>query len=302
MTPPTRLSDGAQTPAEHQIALAASVEASPLRADGWDDLMARAVLARPPVARLIPAFVLSFMCGVGLVVALRPVQPPPSPGTVVLATAASRWSSPAPNEVTLQSGRLWMTTPSDEPLLIRTPDVVLEVTRSRFLAEVVSGGTTIQVDEGQVVLRANEVVRVVRSGESLTWPPAPVIPGPLLELAPASESRCSSLDATASRACLRSEADGNSLAAQAALYELGVAEVKRGALEEGLQVWRESLERFPGGVLHPEVRLALLIELVKARRFSEAREAATDFELQCAADPRLLAVASLRRALPPGRP
>ena len=101
MTPPTRLIDEAKTPAEQQIALAASVEAWPLRPDGWDDLMARAVLARPPVTRLIPAFVLSFMCGVGLVVALRPVQQPPLPGTVVLATAGSRWSSPAPNEVTL---------------------------------------------------------------------------------------------------------------------------------------------------------------------------------------------------------
>lgn len=298
MTSPRRLIDEANTPAERVIAQAASVAPQPLRADGWDELMSRAVTAPHRPARLVPMFILSFAVGLGLVLLRRPEPPPQRPvATVVLVSADARWSSTAPEEVVLQAGRLSVTSPSGAPLRVRTPDAVLEVSRSRFLAEVTSGGTMIRVEEGEVVLRANGVRRVVRAGESLLWPPAPVIPGPLLELAPAAESHCANLPPDARRECLQREAADSSLGAQAALYELGLFQAEQGELEAGLRAWRESLERFPEGVLHPEVRLALLIELVKARRFAEAREVARDFETHCAGDPRRPDVESLRRAL-----
>lgn len=209
----------------------------------------------------------------------------------------SRWSADSPQEVTLQSGRLSVTTPSAAPLRVRTPDAELEVTRCRFLAEVVSTGTSVWVEEGEVVLRSGGVVRVIRAGESITWPPNLVIPAPLLEASPASDSHCA-LSGAETRTCLRGEASGTSLAAQAALYELGNLEVKEGQLDAGLEVWRESLARFPRGVLEPEVRVSLLIAMVRARRFSEARLAAQDFEAHCSGDPRIVDVRVLQRALP----
>ena len=180
---------------------------------------------------------------------------------------------------------------------MRTPDAVLDVTRCSFLAEVASGGTTVWVEQGELILRANQTVRVVHAGELLTWPPSPVIPGPLLQIPLATDSRCATLVLGPRRACLQSEATGNSLEAQAALYELGTLETSQGQLNAGLRAWRESLARIPQGVLHPEVRLSLLIELVKARRFADAREAARDFETHCEDDPRIGDVESLRRAL-----
>ena len=173
-----------------------------------------------------------------------------------------------------------------------------EVSRSRFLAEVVAGGTMVRVEEGEVILRAGSVTRTIKAGESLTWPPAPTIPTQLLEAPPAPESSCGSLGLEARRECLRREATSDSLQAQAALYELGLVEARQGALDASLRAWRESLERFPEGVLHPEVRLAVLIELVKARRFADAQEAARDFEAHCAGDPRRADVEVLRQQLP----
>lgn len=296
MNAPRRLIDEAKTPAERVIAQAASVSPHPMGMDGWDDVMALAVTRRQGIARLVPAFILSFALGMGLVLLQRPAPVVPL-GTVAHATPETRWSSPAPDEVVLQAGRLSVTTPSGFPLRIRTPDAVLDVTRSRFLAEVVSGGTTVWVEEGEVVLRAGEIVRIVRAGQSLVWPPAPVIPAPLLVVAPAIDSRCATSSAEARRACLQAEARGDALEAQAALYELGNFEAKQGELDAALRAWRESLERFPQGVLQPEVRLAMLIELVKARRFEAAREAARDFEAHCQNDPRVGDVESLRRGL-----
>lgn len=296
MTPQPRFADKATTEAERTIAQAASVAPHRLKADGWDDVMVRAVTSSPNRAALLPAFFLSFALGVATVLMLKPVQPAP-PATVAHATAGTRWSSKTADEVVLESGRLSVTTPSGAPLRVRTPHCELEVTRSRFLAEVLPGGTTLWVEEGEAVLRSNGTTRVVSAGQSLTWPPAPVIPTPLLALAPPLESRCASRTPLETRACLRNEAAGASLEAQAALYELGSFEVEQGALDDGLHAWRESLERFPKGVLHPEVRLALLISLVKARRFSEASAAASDFETNCAGDPRAADVKALRRQL-----
>jgi hypothetical protein len=296
MNAPRRLIDEAKTPAERVIAAAASVAPQPMRSDGWDDVMALAVTRQQSVTRLVPAFVLSVALGIALVMLSRPVPVAPT-GTIAHASAGTRWSSVAPDEVVLQSGRLSVATPSGAPLRVRTPDAVLDVTRCSFLAEVVAGGTTIWVEQGELILRANDTVRVVHAGESLTWPPSPEIPGPLLQLPPATDSRCATLAPGPRRACLQTEAAGSSLEAQAALYELGTFETSQGQLDAGLRAWRESLDRFPEGVLHPEVRLALLIELVKARRFADARDAARDFETHCAGDPRLGDVKSLQRGL-----
>ena len=180
---------------------------------------------------------------------------------------------------------------------IETPHAVLEVSQSRFLAEVITSGTSIVVEEGQVVLRAGASTRVVRAGESILWPPSPQIPVALLAAPAPTEARCAATPAGELRGCLEAEAATSSLDAQAAIYELGVLEAKSGRSELAIAAWEQSLRRFPEGVLHPEVRLALLVELVRARRFSEAEAIARGFEATCAGDPRRAEVATLRARL-----
>ncbi|MFZ5446420.1 MAG: hypothetical protein ACOZQL_40910 [Myxococcota bacterium] len=85
------------------------------------------------------------------------------------------------------------------------------------------------------------------------------------------------------------------------MFELAALQAQRGQHAAALATWQQWLARFPEGVLHPEARLALFVELSRERRFDEARAAAAEFERTCAGDPRLPEVARLRDALPSAR-
>lgn len=299
MTPFPPLTKTASTEAERMVANAASVGPRPIDAASWDELVARSAMRPRTDARLIPAFMLAVAAGAALVLLLTRPAPAPAPPAApqLVATAQTKWKQPSPSTVILSEGKLSMVRAGEAPVRIETPHAVLEVRQSRFLAEVVSSGTSISVEEGEVVLRSGSTTRVVRAGESLIWPPSPVIPQALLEVAPATEVRCAATPAGERRGCLEAEAATSSLDAQAALYELGVLEAKSGRPERAIEAWQQSLRRFPDGVLHPEVRLALLVELVRARRFTEAEVVAREFEATCAGDPRRGEVASLRQLL-----
>jgi hypothetical protein len=296
MNQPSPLRRAPTTTAERQIALAAEVAPRPLDLGGWDEVVARAALeATPPRGRLFAAFAASVALGAALVVAFRPAPAPaPEPAQLVV-TAGAQWSQPAPSVVALRAGRVQVT--GGESLRIETPDAVLVASRARFLAEVTSRGTLVFVEEGEVTLRAGEMERLVRAGEAVTWPPAPEVPQHLRAPAGPSASGCAG-PVAARRACLRTQAAGDSLEAEAALYELAALERDAGDSPAAIATWQESLARFPAGVLHPEVRLSLLVEFIEQRRFAEAAAAARDFEAHCPNDPRAAAVAELRRALP----
>lgn len=281
------------TEAERLIALAATVPPREVDRARFDELLA--VAAAPPRRdwRLVPAFAASIALGALVVSVLRPAAPPPPPPVELVASADARWTQASASVVSLSTGQLRVARPSTQPVRIETPHVVLEATLARFLAEVTSTGTTLHVDEGEVVLRAGSERRVVRAGEEVVWPPAPVIPAALLEPAVGStEARCASAG-EGRRSCLEAEAGESSLDAQAALFELGALEAQAGRSREAVAAWQRSLERFPDGVLHPEVRLRLLVELVRARRFSDAAEVAAAFEAHCADDARLADVRAL---------
>ncbi|MDP2272566.1 MAG: tetratricopeptide repeat protein [Archangium sp.] len=290
------LSKTAATEAEQLVARAASVPPRPVDPASWDELVARAAMRPTRDARLIPAFMLAVAAGVGVVMLFsRPAPiPPAQPGLQLVATAATKWTQTSPSTVVLSAGRLSMVRAGE--VRIETPHAVIEAHQSRFLAEVISSGTSLVVEEGEVVLRSGSVTRTVRAGESLVWPPSPEIPARLLDTPPV-EERCSTSPAGERRSCLEAEAVNGSLDAQAALYELGVLEAKSGRSERAVEAWQQSLRRFPEGVLHPEVRLALLVELVRARRFTEAENAAQDFEKACADDPRRAEVGTLKALL-----
>ena len=287
----------AATEAEQLVARAASVPPRPVDPASWDELVARAAMRPARDARLIPAFMLAVAAGVGVVLMFSRPAPLPSvqTGVQLVATAGTKWTQSSASTVVLSAGRLSMVRAGK--VRIETPHAVIEAHQSRFLAEVVSSGTTLIVEEGEVVLRAGSVTRIVRAGESLIWPPSPEIPARLLETAPVVEERCSTSPVGERRSCLETEAATTSLDAQAALYELGVLEAKSGRSERAIEAWQQSLRRFPDGVLHPEVRLALLVELVRARRFVEAETAAHDFEKVCADDPRRTEVGTLKALL-----
>lgn len=264
--------------AEKAIALTASIAPREVDPRSFDALIARAAVAPRRDWRLIPAFAIAALVGAALVLAW-----PRATAVELVATAGSNWSQAA-GVVKLESGRLSVGRAGDAVIRIETPHVSLEARHSRFLAEVVASGTSLIVEEGEVVLRAGNITRVVKAGESFVWPPTPEIPSALLETSAPTAPKCD--EVSDRHACLENEAKGSTLDAQAALFELGT-----------LESLNESLRRFPDGVLHPEVRLRRLVLLVKARRFDEARAATREFEQACPSDARLTEVRALRDSL-----
>ncbi|MCA2980103.1 MAG: hypothetical protein INH41_16245 [Myxococcaceae bacterium] len=296
LRPWSEATDEAGARAARVMAAAAAVGPAPVDLTGWDAVVARAARPRHGL-RLGLAFAASAAAGALVVAALMPqraalpaVEPP-----VLVAAASARWTQRPDGVVSLEAGRLSVERASAAVLRLATPHAMLETSRARFLAEVTAGGTTLVVEEGEVVLRGQGQVRTVRAGETLVWPEAPRIPPPLearpTALAPVCDGAGSRLD------CLRLEAKGDGLGAQAALYELGALERQSGHVDDALAAWTTSLSRFPDGVLHPEVRLALLVELTRLRRFEEAAAVARGFEASCGADPRRADVEALRRSL-----
>lgn len=277
----TPISKNPTSEAEKAIALTASIAPREVDAHGFDELVAHAALMPRRDWKLVPAFAIATLAGALLVLAW-PREAKPVAAELV-ATAGSNWSQSA-GVVKLESGRISVGRAGDAVVKIETPHVSLEARHSRFLAEVVTTGTSLIVEEGEVVLRAGNVTRVVKAGETVVWPPTPEIPSALLESPTPMSAKCD--DDTNRHACLENEAKGSTLDAQAALFELGT-----------LESLDESLRRFPDGVLHPEVRLRRLVLLVKTRRFDEARAAARDFELACPDDARLAEVRALRGSL-----
>ncbi|MDX2010546.1 MAG: FecR domain-containing protein [Myxococcaceae bacterium] len=292
----TEATDEAGARAAKLVATAAAIPPAPVDLTAWDVVVARSAAPRHD-GRLVFAFAASLAAGIALVVALspKPTTPTAVDPPVLVASSSARWTQGADGVVSLAAGRLSVERASAAKLTLATPHATIEATRARFLAEVTAGGTTLVVEEGEVVLRAQGQTRTVKAGQTLVWPEAPNIPAPLEARPTAVAAVCEGVGARLD--CLKLEAKGDGLAAQAALYELGVAERESGHVADALAAWTTSLSRFPDGVLHPEVRLALLVELTRQRRFAEALAVARGFETACAADPRVADVQALRRSL-----
>lgn len=288
------------TPARELVALAASVQPIPVQPTTWDDLMVRAAVS-PPGPRLLPSFAASVMVGVLLVLGSQAVlnaarvPEAPAPSPVLMASTSARWRQEPDGLVVLEAGRLVLPAKSAQLIRVKTPHLTVEARTSRFLAEVVVNGTVVVVEEGDVVVRMGRQERHLLAGESLTWPSAPLVPQNLL-VRP-TELGCAQAPPDQRRACLEREAQGADLTAEAALYEVGALALREGRHAEARAAWHSSLERFGDGVLHPEVRLALLVEQVRERDFAGAQQTAREFERACPDDARLPEVRSLRLAL-----
>lgn len=295
MTPMESLRKTANTPSERLIALAASILPRQIDVATWDVLQARSSVE----ARSRPALWLGFCAavavgwGLGLLIHRPHAAQHETQTAELVASPDAEWTQDASGTVALSAGRLMVSRAGDALIRLETPHVIVQAQRSRFLAEIVLGGTFLSVEEGDVIVRVGETTHHVHAGQSFLWPPSPEIPSQLLQQT-TPETGCSEESEGGLHQCLEAEASGTSLHAQAALFELGSLQVRSGHAEEAIDVWRESLQRFPQGVLHPEVRVALLVELIRARRFAEAEDVASEFEKVCPEDPRREAVALLR--------
>jgi hypothetical protein len=273
----------ALSPAEQRAARLLALAAVPPRAldsTGWQRVVARATQRRSDWL-LVPAFLFSMLVGVAGVLAVQHLRPRSRPPPTLVVTAATRLTRQDSGVFALRSGRLSVPRGVSDALTIETPDLTIVSLRAAFLAEVVSGHTVVTVEEGEVVVRVGRAEHVVAAGQTFRWPD---LPSELLQ-APVLNSPCQS--APAQLECLEAQAKGDSLDAQAALYELGALRARQGDVDGAIATWTSSLARFPAGVLQPELRLALFSELLLARRFEEAQVVARDFERCCAADPRV---------------
>ena len=273
------------------FALVAAVEPAPVDLARWR-LVEEGLIQRRQQRRLIVAFVGAVTLGIVGTVALSPRAPTQAP---FQATANTVWATTADGAVRLDKGLLaHRPTRSTPPVTVVTPDVSIQTNHAQFLADVSDNGTDVSVDEGEVSVRAKDgVVRVLREREAGRWLRVMAAVPSLTPVEP-TDAPCADLSDSAKVACLERETAGSGLAAQAALFELALVKSKRGDSSEAAAVWAQSLARFPEGVLHPEVRLALMLELLKSGRTTEAEAVAAQFLVRCATDSRSADVKALR--------
>ena len=284
-----RWSDEPATRARKLVALSAEVPPRPVDlAAGWQGVVAASSVPRRDW-RLVPAFLASVALGAALVLLLRPAA---ISAPHVLASDGAHWQL-QPGVVAVGAGKL--TISSTKPITIATPHLRIELLNGRVATEVTHERTFFTVEEGEAVTRSG--ARLTR-GATLGWPPAPEISESLMAQAPTAPI-CENATPEKLAHCLELESEGAGLQAQAALYELGAFHARSHAPALALEAWRASLERFPEGVLHPEVRLALMLELTRQQRFVEAEAEAQRFERTCPEDPRRADVAKLRASLRP---
>ncbi len=251
----------------------------------------RALLAGPPRSqglRLALAFAPSLLLGAGttwLVIrpgAARENTAPPvvaSPGAVV---------RPIANGVELREGRITVTTTT--PLLVLTPEFEVQVQRGSAAVEVARGASTVQWLEGVTLVRRQGREVRLAPGERLHSDDARL--SLLRELVPEApaETTC---DGGELEGCLTRLSAGGNVSAQAALLRLALRAVEQGDWPSADAVARQSLGRFPEGVLVPELHLVRFEALRHLKNEGAAREEASWYLTNQASAPSAPLVALL---------
>ena len=204
----------------------------------------------------LPAFVAAAAVASLLVVVMWPAS---EPAVTEIPGAQLAARSGQPSLLTAGAVR---GAPSRTLARLATPHANIEWTQARFLLDVTGDGSVLLVEQGEVVWRPNDgKAQRVTAGQRVRAPrPKPVeLPRGFGEVTVAPSAQCAG-----DRACLEGLAQGENLAAQNALFELGRYE--------------EYLQRFPDGVLAPEAGLAQLSALVRAERYPEALALARSLE------------------------
>ncbi len=252
------------------------------------DVLWRAAVSAAEPARnqwVLKAFVLCVSCFVGAVVVSRFLKQPE-----VRASTTAQWHREN-GTVTVRLGQLRLQ--PREKLAVVTPHLQAVVHNAVALFDVSTGATLLAVESGEVAWRTPQKSGVVKAGERVTIKPPPTLA--IAAGVPAVEG-CSRNAGYS--ACLTREAEGSGLAAQTALYALGMSAHERGALDEAVRVFRTYGERFPSGMFAPEASIALMVDLSQNGKAGEARAEARRFAERFADEPRAEEIARWAEQIP----
>jgi hypothetical protein len=242
---------------------------------GWGLVLERS--RRPRRARWLAMGAIAAVT-VALLIAVR-TRPEP-----VRASTGAQWQQ-HDDVVQLSLGQLRLQ-PHDHVRVV-TPHLEVDLYNARALVDVTHVQTVLVAEEGDVVYRTARGEWHLKAGERVVISSAP---DAVAVAAPVKIATCGDGDA----ACLKRLAQGSGLAAEMALYKLGVAARERGSLDEAVQWLRAYGERFPEGTFAPEASIALMLSLRAAGDAHAAAQQADDFVQRFPRDARVSRVRAWR--------
>ncbi len=185
-------------------------------------------------------------------------------------------------------------------LMLLTPHLQVSVIGTRFEVWTDERSSTVKVDEGKVRVESPEGRWVdLLAGESISSGDPRFLASPLAPLDDGRErvSLCRDKPVDERRDCYARAAEGNTLAAENAIFAWGLLERSAKNRREAVALFRQYEARFPGGVLAAEVKLALLSTLIEQHRFTEALTEAEEFGRRFPREPRAAEIALMRGRL-----
>ena len=272
-------------PTQKALEVFGAQTATPLAQARRDAVWRSAVAATEPLPgrttfKLV-AFGLSCAAGAALMIVL--LRPAPMNGKEVQASPTAQWRRTG-KSVTVEMGKV-RTQPRDAvAMVVTTPQLQAVVQNAAALFDVTPGATTLNVESGEVAWRAPGRSGKLNSGTSITV----ANEVPKLSVAPrgAPVESCIGKDAAAYETCLTAASAGGGLAAQTALYELGLLAHERGDLRESVRLFSAYAERFPEGALAPEASIGRMVDLRRDGRLGEAAAEAARFPVRFSNEPR----------------
>jgi len=159
--------------------------------------------------------------------------------------------------VLLEGGRLAATVGprgADEPLTVVTPELSVAVVGTRFSVSTSQGISEVVVEEGKVRVERGQRRVFLTTGDSIRSDDPRLMDAQAVLPFPCQGEP----SVAARRACLMQKSRSSGIAAENALLALGLLERNEGGNRpRALASFREYQRRFPGGILSPEVALAI---------------------------------------------
>lgn len=248
------------------------------RADAWANAVAREARARLPAALLIGLGVAACTAAAAVISGNRSVRArPPAEAPAVEASPGAQWIEDE-RAVVVRSGRLRLRAHGARRLI--TPELEADLTNARALVDVAPGLTALTAEEGDVVYRTPKGSWRLAPGVRVTISNAPA------PLAVAAVEQASCRDGEEQRSCLVRQSSGLGLAAETALYELGLLDRDRGLLDAATEDLKSYQRRFPEGTFAPEVSIVLMLSLEAEGDHAAAAAEADHFLAVNRGDPR----------------
>jgi TolA-binding protein len=254
----------------------------------------------------------------------RLVEPPPAPRQVAVAPAAldlsavepgeervgraetvapeqsftaspgSQWTKGRSGVIRLEAGHFEAKASPQLPQRLQTPEVTVVATQARFATDVTEQGTTVAVFEGTAEVSTARAKATLHAGQTRHWGAEPQPPREI-EVQPIdfgtvaiADGTCRHVESLGLRlTCLATEAKGGDLKAQAAVFQQAELLTEAHRPAGAAEALRDSLRRFPDGVLAPEVQLSLMRLLAEQQDYDGAIEAGSAFLKSNPDDPRV---------------